>query len=76
MPVPVSNRSVTDKYRAIHFNPELYPNPYDFQPERYLKYTESAATYLNVADPYERDHFSYGAGRRVCPGIHVAEKSM
>lgn len=24
----------------------------------------------------ERDHLSYGAGRRVCPGIHVAEKSM
>jgi len=31
---------------------------------------------LNIADPNQRDHFSYGAGRRVCPGIHVAEKSL
>jgi hypothetical protein len=23
-----------------------------------------------------RDHFSYGAGRRVCPGVHVAERSL
>jgi len=60
----------------IQYNPELYPDPHEFKPERYLSYEESAATYLNTADPYERDHFSYGAGRRVCPGIHVAEKSM
>lgn len=23
-----------------------------------------------------RDHFTYGAGRRVCPGVHVAERSL
>jgi len=64
------------RIRSIHYNPELYPDPFEFKPERYLNHTESAATYLNVSDPYERDHFSYGGGRRVCPGIHVAEKSM
>jgi len=68
--------SVVLNWWAIHYNPELYPDPFTFRPERYLGHTESAATYLNVADPYERDHFSYGGGRRVCPGIHVAEKSM
>jgi hypothetical protein len=31
---------------------------------------------MNSADPAERDHFSYGAGRRACPGIHVAERSL
>jgi cytochrome P450 len=31
---------------------------------------------MNVADPYERDHFTYGAGRRACPGVHVAERSL
>jgi hypothetical protein len=31
---------------------------------------------MNIADPYERDHFTYGAGRRACPGIHVAERSL
>lgn len=41
-----------------------------------MGYDKPAAAYLNSADPYERDHFTYGAGRRVCPGIHVAEKSL
>ena len=45
-------------------------------PERYLNHPLAAAAYLNAADPNDRDHFSYGAGRRVCPGIHVAEKSL
>ena len=45
-------------------------------PERYLGYDQPAAAYINATDPYERDHVSYGAGRRVCPGVHVAEKSM
>jgi len=31
---------------------------------------------MNCADPNERDHFSYGAGRRACPGVHVAERSL
>lgn len=36
----------------------------------------SAAEYINAKDAYDRDHFTYGAGRRVCPGVHVAEKSL
>lgn len=31
---------------------------------------------MNSADASERDHFSYGAGRRACPGVHVAERSL
>ena len=31
---------------------------------------------MNTADPFERDHFSYGVGRRGCPGVHVAERSL
>ena len=45
-------------------------------PERYLNHPLPAAAYLNAADPMDRDHFSYGAGRRVCPGVHLAEKSL
>lgn len=45
-------------------------------PERYLGHPLPAAAYLNVTDPYDRDHVSYGAGRRVCPGVHIAEKSL
>ncbi|XP_014555486.1 hypothetical protein COCVIDRAFT_16919 [Bipolaris victoriae FI3] len=61
---------------AIHYNPDLWSNPSAFDPSRYLNHTASAAHYMNTADPSERDHFSYGAGRRACPGVHVAERSL
>lgn len=57
-------------------NPEIHPNPEVFDPARYLDKPLPAADYINVNDPYERDHFTYGAGRRVCPGVHVAERSL
>jgi cytochrome P450 len=57
-------------------NPGIHENPQEFKPARYLKKPLAAADYLNTSDPYDRDHFTYGAGRRVCPGIHVAEKSL
>lgn len=45
-------------------------------PSRYegdmLSTGESAA----LGDPEKRDHFTFGAGRRICPGLHVGERSM
>jgi cytochrome P450 len=61
---------------AIHMNPDLHADPDTFAPERYLDHPLPAADYINIADASARDHFTYGAGRRVCPGIHVAEKSL
>jgi hypothetical protein len=54
----------------------LWPNPDAFDPSRYINHSASAADYINASDPTTRDHFSYGAGRRVCPGVHVAERSL
>lgn len=28
------------------------------------------------ADPAKRDHFVFGAGRRLCQGMHIAERSL
>ncbi|SCV25117.1 related to O-methylsterigmatocystin oxidoreductase [Fusarium fujikuroi] len=61
---------------AIHRDPSLFPNPDIFDPSRYLDKPLAAADYINTSDPYGRDHFTYGAGRRVCPGVHVAERSL
>ena len=29
-----------------------------------------------MTDPYERDHWMFGAGRRICPGMLVAEREI
>jgi len=47
-----------------------------FEPARFLRKPLPAAEYINANDPKDRDHFTYGAGRRVCPGVHVAERSL
>ncbi|KAI8139432.1 cytochrome P450 [Fennellomyces sp. T-0311] len=60
---------------AIHRNPELYPEPDTFIPERFLNNTQTMQSAAN-GRLEERDHFSFGFGRRVCPGIHLAEVQM
>ncbi|KAH8812203.1 cytochrome P450 [Xylogone sp. PMI_703] len=32
--------------------------------------------YINSTDVRKRDHFALGAGRRVCPGYNIAERSL
>jgi cytochrome P450 len=60
---------------ALLQDPERYPNPEQFMPERYLQHSPSGAwtTRTDVRNP--RD-FCFGFGRRICPGIHIAEQSL
>lgn len=45
-------------------------------PDRYQHDFKSA--YYSVVDPdiSERDHFIFGTGRRICQGMHIAERSL
>ncbi|KAK7754186.1 hypothetical protein SLS62_003763 [Diatrype stigma] len=61
---------------ALHFDAERYPDPYAFKPERYIEYQRSALEYAAMPNPYDRDHFSFGAGRRMCPGARFAENNL
>lgn len=61
---------------AIHYDASVYPEPEKFLPERWLDYRYSAAQAAALADGDLRDHLSYGGGRRICAGMHLAEKSM
>jgi Cytochrome P450 len=63
---------------SVHFNATRHPNPDHFLPERWLdaKWDISAAEAAAQKDAARRDHFAYGVGRRICPGIHVAENSL
>ncbi|RKL26376.1 hypothetical protein BFJ72_g13772 [Fusarium proliferatum] len=60
----------------MHSNDERYANPEKFDPERFIDHTQSAAASANAVDTSGRDHFSYGGGKRICPGIHLAERSL
>lgn len=61
---------------AIHFDSVRYPDPFKFKPERYINHTKRSADYAAMADPYARDHFTFGAGRRICPGSQFAENAL
>ncbi|KAK5991543.1 Cytochrome P450 monooxygenase virE [Cladobotryum mycophilum] len=61
---------------AIHRDVELYPNPEAFRPERwlepaYLTYREPLSIYPNL-----QNYSCFGFGRRICPGQHIAERSL
>ncbi|KAF2135651.1 uncharacterized protein K452DRAFT_281196 [Aplosporella prunicola CBS 121167] len=59
---------------AMHHDEERWEKPEDFMPERFQSHPKLASQY--TSDGPGRDHFGYGAGRRVCPGIHLAERNL
>lgn len=61
---------------SINMDPTRHPNPREYRPERYVKDTQSLAEAAANPDASARDQFTFGAGRRICPGMHVAERSL
>ncbi|KAK7047907.1 hypothetical protein VNI00_006235 [Paramarasmius palmivorus] len=51
---------------SILHDEELFPNPFEFKPERYIS-NPKAKEAVGVA---------FGFGRRLCPGVHLAEHSI
>ena len=49
----------------VHHDPELYPEPHEFRPERFLESSPSTYTWL-----------PWGGGRKRCPGLHLAMLEM
>jgi cytochrome P450 len=61
---------------AIHRDSSLYPSPESFIPERWLEpqyptFKEPLSTYPNI-----QGFSSFGFGRRICPGLNIAERSL
>lgn len=61
---------------TIHRDESRHRHGEIFSPERYLGDATSSAESCSLADVSKRDHFSFGAGRHVCPGTHVADRSL
>ncbi|EXB70679.1 Ent-kaurenoic acid oxidase 1 [Morus notabilis] len=49
-------------FRSVHLDPEIYPDPKEFNPSRWDNYTPRAGSFL-----------PFGAGSRLCPGNDLAK---
>ncbi|GME23000.1 hypothetical protein NpPPO83_00009252 [Neofusicoccum parvum] len=72
--LPAGTGLVLNAY-AIHRDPALFPSPSSFRPERWLDRTSAPGAGFDEG-PGEQTLFTFGAGRRVCPGQHLAERSL
>ncbi|KAF9694650.1 hypothetical protein EKO04_007644 [Ascochyta lentis] len=61
---------------AVHMDPKRHPDPRRFDPARYVHDCQTAAESANNPDASKRDHFVFGAGRRLCQGMHIGERSL
>jgi len=61
---------------GLHHNPNDPLDPSIFEPERFAGRKLLAPEYAISADYASRDHYGYGSGRRICPGIHLAERNL
>ena len=61
---------------AIHRDPSLYPEPETFLPARWLE--PSYPTYREplTQHPTTTNYSAFGFGRRICPGQHIADRSL
>ena len=61
---------------TIHMDPQRYPEPRKFDPDRYKDDVQNLVDAATNPDPARRGTFAFGAGRRICQGMHVAERSL
>ncbi|KAF3047192.1 hypothetical protein E8E12_011599 [Didymella heteroderae] len=75
MRLPVGSRIHLNAW-AIGHDSHRHADPERFWPERYQGDLTNSEQSKNSADVKDRDHFAFGSGRRICPGYHVAERSL
>lgn len=52
---------------SVHLNEADFPDPHNYQPERFLGKREY---------PGNLGHSAFGWGRRICPGMHLGSASV
>ncbi|KZO97176.1 cytochrome P450 [Calocera viscosa TUFC12733] len=57
---------------CLHRDPSLFDDVDTFKPERWLETDEKGELRLRQ----DMRHFTWGFGRRNCPGLHIAERSI
>ncbi|THV03623.1 cytochrome P450 [Dendrothele bispora CBS 962.96] len=65
-----SKTMVVPNIWSMHHNEEEFPDPYAFNPERFM------AVNTEEFDSFSTGHYGFGFGRRQCPGRHLAGKTI
>ncbi|KAG2067035.1 cytochrome P450 [Suillus decipiens] len=60
--------TVVGNHWAISRDPDMYPEPEEFKPQRWIDDEGRLRDDLGF--------FTFGFGRRICPGLHVANRSI
>lgn len=71
-----ANSTVIVNFCSLHHGPAQFSELEVFKPLRFESKTAPASVYAKARDHEKRDHFAYGTGRRICPGIHLAERGL
>ncbi|KDR73253.1 hypothetical protein GALMADRAFT_251844 [Galerina marginata CBS 339.88] len=66
--IPKGSLILTNLWNMLH-DPETYPDPFTFDPERHI----ASPGKEPQQDPRK---LCFGYGRRICPGMHLAEASL
>ncbi|KAF4604487.1 hypothetical protein EYR40_003261 [Pleurotus pulmonarius] len=73
--IPKDTVVVLNTY-TMHHDPARHPDPHTFNPDRYMNDHTLSSESANLSNAYERDHWMFGVGRRICPGMWVAEREV
>ncbi|KAJ6479873.1 cytochrome P450 [Mycena vulgaris] len=69
--------SVIPNVWAILHDPDLYPDPFLFDPERFIRISLSSPTRISTRpDQPDPGAYCWGFGRRTCPGIQFAQPAL
>ncbi|KAK2012068.1 cytochrome P450 [Colletotrichum eremochloae] len=61
---------------AINMDEDRWEDPRAFNPSRYVGDNQNSFESASNSDPSKRDHYVFGAGRRLCQGTHIADRSL
>ncbi|KAI8971213.1 cytochrome P450 [Pilobolus umbonatus] len=70
-----ANTVLVPSMNSMNRNPSIYRNPDTFIPDRFIHDTKSMMASAN-GKTEDRDQFSFGWGRRICPSFYLAEIQM
>jgi cytochrome P450 len=60
---------LSEMFRAILHDPEVYPDPEEFKPERFLKTDGSIRDDPTLS-------LAFGSGKRICSGRHLVDATI